>query len=100
MKIFSNREATRTEWENNIQLHTKLAEKLLIESHESHFKINETILSTNQRALWEQAQTIDVSLMKKRTDVQEYIHALHTQLTLVNNNILLYNHKVLYVYHN
>lgn len=62
----------------------KLAEKLLTESYETHNKIDEKMLSTNQRMLWEQAQTIYENLMKKKTDVQEYIHALQIQLTLVS----------------
>lgn len=64
----------------------KLAQKLLTESWETHCKIDKEILSMNQRKLWGQAQTICENLMKKKTDVQEYIHALQSQLTLVSTS--------------
>lgn len=62
----------------------QLAGKLLTESYETHNKIDNKILTTNRRILWEQAQIICENLMKKTTDVQEYVHALQIQLTLVS----------------
>ncbi|XKL60745.1 hypothetical protein PGB90_007802 [Kerria lacca] len=83
-RIF-NTDITRKEWERNIENNMNYIKELLCQSYDTHVIINDHILAANQRKLREQAQIIDIILMKKKHNTENNIRKLENELQEVIN---------------
>lgn len=82
--IIFHRDITRKEWERNIENNMNYIKELLCQSYDTHVIINDHILAANQRKLREQAQIIDIILMKKKHNTENNIRKLENELQEVN----------------
>lgn len=92
MLSYVNRDTTRKEWEEDIQISLYRAENLLLESCTIHTRIDDNTLRENQQKLHNQAQKIDVCLSRKASITKNYIEQLEAHFKMVK--LLNINYQV------
>lgn len=83
MLSYVNRDTTRKEWEEDIEVSLCRVKDLLLESCTIHTRIDDNTLRENQQKLHDQAQKIDVCLSRKTSITKNYIEQLEAHFKMV-----------------